>query len=307
MFLQNIFSRTIGSGKNKSAKKPDIGYIIKITVTILALLGSIVYFSVICRNLVNDYFIILTPTVKTTVPLAIHLCVSALLVAMMVGINEVLVRPRWLVFVTILLATMAYVITIGPNKASWIMGIIFFIIISLHFMGTYNQFKNQISFSPFPISNKKMILFLILAIIAGVAFAQGYSKDAEKQSYIVPPQVKAPVVEMIIGQAKIMIESQQATPEQKTAALNEIRPKVDSLVNDWEKKLEPYPNAVPWVLGILFFSVAQMAFFVISLLFAIFLSLLFYLLKVTRFANYATEMREVKWLTLETVQSKGRK
>jgi len=307
MFLQNIFSRTIGSGKNKSNKLSDIGYIIKIVVIILAFIGSMLYFAVICHGLIDNYFVILIPSAKTTTPFLIHLCISALLLVLMIGVTEVLVRPRWIVFITILLATIEYIFIIGPTTGSLIMGAIFFVIVSLHFMRAYNQFKNQISFSPFPISNKKMILFLILAIIAGVAFAQGYSKDAEKQSYIVPPQVKAPVVEMIIGQAKIMIESQQATPVQKTAALNEIRPKVESLINEWEKKLEPYPNAVPWVLGILLFSVAQMAFFVVGLFFGIILSLLFYLLKVTRFINYTTEMREVKWLTLETVQSKSKK
>jgi len=306
MFLQNIFTQAVGSGK-KSDKRSDISYITKTLVAILAFLGSMIYFSVICRNLVNDYFIILTPAYKTSIPFTIHLCVSALILVLMIGIIEVLVRPRWVVFVTILLATIEYVFIIGPTIGSLIMGAIFFVIVSLHFMRAYNQFKNQISFSAFPVSNKKMILFLILAIIAGVAFAQGYSIDAKKQSYIIPPQVKAPLVEMILGQAKIMIESQKATPAQKEAILNEIRPQIESTMNDLEKKLERYPKAVPWVLGILFFSIIQMAFFVIGLFFGIILTLLFYLLKVTQFTNYITEMREVKWLTLETVQSKSKR
>ena len=86
-------------------------------VLFLALLG---YFSVVCKAVLVDYLILLTPTVKATVPWLIKFAVSGSLLLVVLAVTAVLLRPAWVALLTYLAGAVLYALIIGGGLAGWI-------------------------------------------------------------------------------------------------------------------------------------------------------------------------------------------
>ncbi|MFH1012347.1 MAG: hypothetical protein V1760_01230, partial [Candidatus Peregrinibacteria bacterium] len=271
-------------------KKMNAVCVVKTAVCILLFLVALALFAYACRDLVNNFLWILSPSLKTTVSWLIRVSVYALLLGIMVGVVTVLVRPVWLAFATYLVAALIFPLIVGFGTATWITAGVFFLLLSLYLTYITGQLKNQIHFSSHPLSDMKVILFLVLTVLASVAVAMSYTKDSVQRNYIFPPEVKGPVIELLVTQAKPLVMAQapaSATAKQKDVAMQAVRQKIQSFVDDGEKKIQPYQSAIAPVLGVFAFSLLSIVFLVLAFLSVFILTPLFFLLRITHFVNVA--------------------
>jgi hypothetical protein len=83
--------------------------------------------------------------------------------------------------------------------------------------------------------------------------------------------------------------------------LDAANKKAQAAADDIEKQFLPVKKYMPIVLGVLLFFVLQTILLILGFVPILCVNLLFFILKITRFANVKVETKEVKHLTLETV------
>lgn len=286
------------------SNKPDIGYIIKTTVCIAVFLASMVFFSLMCKTLVDNYVFLIAPTMKITVPWLIEVGVSVLLILITLGIVAVLVRPVWLAIATLAVGSILYPLIAGGGYIQWILAAVSCAALSfgyLYFVA--RQIKNQINFSAHPLGEKKMILCFLFALLIAVSVGLGYSVDSARRNYIIAPEIKALAQDYMISQANKVIVKQypKATAKQKEAAVENVKKNMKKTFDDVEKNLQQYKSLLPVIFGAIAFMIFQMVLIFVAIIGSIFTMLIFSLLQSTNFARTITETREVKHLTLKTV------
>lgn len=285
--------------KNKGI---DVGYIIRIFVCILAFLATIIYFSYLCKVVVNNYLILINPSTTTTIPWLINFAVASVLFMIMLGVTVVLLRPFWIAISTYGLGAILYSLMIGSASAAWIAAAVFLVSLILYLFFEIGQLNNQIKFSTHPLGDKKMLICSLLAIMISVALGIGYHQDSAKRNYVIPPETKTFVLQLAMNSAKTTLNAQKATEKQKQIALKQTGEKLQTMINDAEKNsLKPNQKYIPILLGILSFLCFQMVLFFISFIAAIFLPLVFWFLRISHFAHTAVEKCETQHLTVKTV------
>ena len=283
----------------KVDKVINIVFSVRVLICIAAFLGTMAAFSYVTRDL---------PTAKEAiVPWFIRLSAFSVLLAVFAGVVVVLVRPLWIVIVTYFIAAVLYPLIIGVNAATLIGAGVFFIFLVLYVTTVARQLNNQVHFSTHPLSDMKVLLFLILSVLATLTFGLGYTRDAASRNYIIPPEVKAPIVNMIIEQGKSLLDKQTGSPAQKKEALRQFSQKTQEVADEYEKKIIPYRNYIPVIIDIILFSLLGTVFLVLSFIMPFVLKLVFLILKITHFSHEFAEMREVRYLTLEPSVSVSKK
>lgn len=296
---------TNGSGSSDKKRPPskiDAGYVIKTIVCILLFLASVAFFAYVCRQLSDNYMLLLIPTTYATVTWLGNLGVAILFLAIMAGVVAILVRPYWLVIVTFLLSAVLYPLIVGPSLATWIVAGVFAVLMGVFLLYVANQLKNQINFSAHPLSDMKLLLLSLLVIQVCVAFGLGYVHDSASRNYLLPPEIKTPIAGTILNQLKInIIDPTQATAAQKKTALADATKNTQNMMDDLEKQLQPVKVGIPIALGVLLFFLLQTMILILGFVPIVIARLLFILLRITHFAHVTVETKEVKHLTLKPV------
>lgn len=275
----------------------DTAHLIKVAVIIVAFVCAAAFLATVNMDLQNNYFLLLIPS-AATVPWLIRLAVAIILFVMLSGVLSVLVRPIWLALIASILAVVVYAMILGSDSATWIAAGLLGAALFVFVLYVGKQLKNQINFSAHPFSDMKLLLLSVLAISTCVSFGLGYIKDSTQHNYIVPPQVNNALGDLAALLAKSTIDQQPLKPEQKTAALEQVRKAAMSGLEGMEKNLGPYKSSIPWLLGFTLFSILTTVFFLLGFVPLLLAKLLFALLRVTGFAKVTTEMREVKHLVI---------
>jgi len=278
-------------------KKIDIGYIIRISSCILAFLGTVIYFSYSCKIIVNNYLTI------ATVSWLINCAVASVLFMIMLSVTAVLLRPFWIAIITYGAGAILFALMVGSAAAMWIAAGIFLIVLVLYLFFEIGQLKNQIKFSTHPLGDKKILICSLLAMMISVALGVGYLNDSTKRNYIIPPEAKTYLQQTMMNGAKTALNSQKGTEKQKQAALKQTEEKIKTMINDQENSLKPNQKYIPLTLGVFAFFFFQMALFLISLISAIFIPLVFWILKISHFTHTSVENCETQHLTLNTQQT----
>ncbi len=286
-----------------AASKHDVGYAVKTTVCVFLLLAAIGYFSLICKALMNDYLLVLSPTAKETVPWLIRLAVSGGLVIMMVCVTAVLLRPTWIPLLAYMAGAVLFALVIGSGLTAWSAASVLASLLAYFLLSVDGQLDNQIEFSAHPLYDKKVLLCTLLSLLLAASFGLGYDLDAARRNYVIPPEINSYLQEQTMAFVKPMVASQQAPEEAKAIALQQLSGKVKETIDAYEKKIEPYKSYVPLVMGALAFSVFQIFMVLLGLAVAVLLGPVFFLLKATRFARVSIEVLPVRRLTLRSVSA----
>lgn len=285
----------------KTDKKLDIGSIVKTALCVLAFLSTATFFSFTCRDLTNNYLLLLTPSYTATVPWLIQLSIASLLLATASGIVAVLVRPLWLTIVVYITGSALAGFVIQPNAIIAVTMIALALFLVTYLLFIRQQMQNQIHYSLHPLSDSKVMFFIFLAIIVSVSFGNGYINDSTRRNYVVPPEVKTIVLNQAVGFTDTVVESLYEQPAQRQVAKQAAQASTKEALDNMEKELAPHIKTIPIVLGVTLFSIALSFFFLLSFLLMPIVRTVFFLLRTTKFAHVTTETREVSRLTLESI------
>lgn len=278
--------------------KKDYTPPIKVGICVLALFLCMAFFAYVCREVVNDYLMVLIPNAKTILWL-IRLCVATLLLSTAIGIVAVLVRPVWIAMIAYVVAAIIYaLITDGGSVTTLIVALVFSIFSLTYLRFVFRQLENQVNFSTHPLSDMKFLLFSLLALLVTVTFGLGYSVDAARRSYVIPPEIRAPTLDFVMSQAKTTVDKQKISAAQKKEALASTRNKIESTLNDLEKQAQPTKKWIPIIIDVTLFFIVQIVFILLGFISLVVLQLVFFLLKLTHFAHLNVEKREIKHLTI---------
>lgn len=276
-------------------KEVDVGYFIRISACILAFLAAIIYFSYLCKALVNNYFLV------AAAPWLIKFAVASILFMVVLSVTVVLIRPFWIAIITYGLGAVLYAFMVGFSMAVLIAAAVFLAALILYLFFEISQLNNQIKFSTHPLGDKKILICSLLAVMVSVAFGIGYAQDSIKRNYVVPPETKTFLLKQMTNVAEKALSGQKIAEKQKQIAVKQTEEKLQAMMNDAEKTLKPIQKYIPIVLGVLSFLCFQMVLFFISFISAIFIPLVFWFLKISHFAHTAVEKCEAQHLTLKTV------
>ncbi len=282
-----------------SSKSPgfDTAHLIKVAVIIVAFICAAAYLATVNMELQNDYFLLLTPS-AVTIPWLIRLGVAIILFVMLSGVLSVLVRPIWLALIACVLAVVIYAMLLGSDSATWTAAAVLGAALFFFVLYVGKQLKNQINFSAHPFSDMKLMLLSVLTVLTCVSFGLGYVKDSTRHNYIIPSQVNSALGDFVVLLVQESIDKQPLKPEQKKAAIDQIRKTAVSGLEGMEKNLGPYKSSIPALLGVTLFSILSTVLFLLGFVPLLLARLLFALLKATGFAKITTETREVKHLVI---------
>lgn len=283
---------------SKGGNKLSAAHIIKTVVCVIAFLGVMAGFSYLCRELVNNYLLIVLPQAGVTVFWLVRLVIWVVCLAATINIMAVLVRPVWLVIATYFLAAIIYVLIVGADKAMLIIGLVFFAGLVSRLMFVVRQLNNQVNFSVHPLADKNSIFFSLLALLVAAGFWLGYSQDMTKRAFIFAPEIKSVIIDLSLGQTKSLVKKQNLPPAQEKMAITAASQKVQDMIDGFEKPLAPYARFVPIILAAILFSFLMTIFLLLGIVSFLVLKVIFVLMRLTRFTSFTTETREAKRLTL---------
>jgi hypothetical protein len=144
-----------------------------------------------------------------------------------------------------------------------------------------------------------MMLSLLLAILVSVSVAVGYISDSTARSYVIPPEGRTAISKYMVNTVQSLIDGQKATAKQKEDAIKEAQKSADDTINKIEGQLKPMQKYVPVMLGAIVFSLAQIVLIFVVIIAALFVPLLFLILKAAHFIHTVTEKCQVVRWTLE--------
>jgi len=175
------------------------------------------------------------------------------------------------------------------------------------FMGyVMKQMKNQIHFSSHPLSDMKLLLLMSMVAIVSVSFGLGYSIDANKRHFALPPEVKQAATVSMTSYMRTTIEAQgkqQNIPQKQIAgAVAGAGVQAKKTIDDIDKGLASNQAMLPYLFAVILFMILQSILLIFGFIPLLLVKLLFSLLKITRFANEDVAMEEVRHLTLKTIQ-----
>jgi hypothetical protein len=284
-----------------SVPKAPVGYFLKTAVCILALLGSMVAFDFVCKDLADSYLLLIVPSWSATGMWFVWFGVTALLVAVTAGVMAVLVRPLWVAAIAMLLAGASFPLILGPDRTTIGSAVVFVLIMVLFLTYVSHQLKNQIHFSTHPLSDMKLLLLSLLFAFVSVAFGLGYAADAETRGFIIPPEIRAPLTETVIRLYGSTVESQASKQNLPPAQVAEVkkmaRTQVQTMVDGAEAGLRQWKPYAAGVLGILLFLTLTtlLLFGFVPILIA---WIVIWFLRATGFVRTETETIDVTHLTL---------
>lgn len=281
-------------------KKQTIVYLIKTSVCLLAFFALMAAFSYLCRELADNYLLLILPQAGLTASWLVRLVIFVVCLAATINIIAVLVRPVWLVAVAYLLAAVMYILIMGVDKVMLIIAAVFFVGLLTRLMFVVKQLNNQVNFSVHPLADKNTVFFSLLALLVAAAFWLGYSQDMARRAFIIAPEIKTTVQELSLAQVKNTIKKQNLKPAQEKALLSAINPQIQKIFENVEKSLAPYARFVPLAFAAILFSFLSTIFSLLGLISLPVLKILFVLMRLARFTNFAIETREIKHLTLKS-------
>lgn len=272
--------------KNSASKKPNAAYFIKTAVCVILFLGSMFAFAFVCRALVQNYALLFTSGMKIIIPLFIRLLISVFALFIMAAVVAVLVRPMWVAIPAYFVAAAMYPLIVDANTYMWAAAGVFALLMVIYEFSIAKNLKNQVEFSIHPLADMRGIFLTLLAALVAVAFGLGYSADSESRGYvIIPPDAKTSAEDFLLKQAGPILEQQPATPAQKQTLLKEMKKKMQGMMDDFEKKAQPFRLAVAIVLSVTLFYLLKIVFWLLGFILLPFLHLIFFILKKTRFTH----------------------
>ncbi len=288
--------------KHSSPAGYDTAWAVKSGACAVLLLASVTYFSFVCKAVLNDYMLLLSPTVKATVPWLVSFGVSAGLLLIMLAVTAVLLRPAWIGLLAYLAAAALFALAIGGGLAAWSAAAVTALFLAMFLLSVAGQLDNQIEFSVHPLIDKRMLLCSLLSLLLAVVFGLGYELDAERRGYVIPPEITAYVEDQSMNFLRQTVDAQKLGPLEKTLVLQQLGDKLKETLVRAEKWVEPYRSYLPLMLGVLAFSVFQMVMIVVGLIVSALFVPIFFILKLARFANVSMEVLPVRRLTLRSVK-----
>lgn len=295
--LGSFGASTKGRG-SKGNNKLSVGCIIKTMVCVIAFFGVMAGFSYLARELAGNYLLLVLPQVGVTLSFLVRLAIWVVCLAVTINIMAVLVRPVWLVVATYFLAAIIYVLIVGVDKTMLIIAVVFFAGLVSKLLFVVRQLGNQVNFSTHPLTDKNNIFFALLALLVAAGFWLGYSQDMAQRAFIIAPEIKAKIVDLSLGQTKSLVKKQKLPAAQEKMAIAAASKKVQEMIEGFEKPLAPYAKFVPIILAAVLFSFLMTIFLLLGIVSLLVLKILFIILRLTYFTNFATETREIKHLTL---------
>ncbi len=267
-----------------------------ILVIILLVAGALL--GVVCSRVYQQYQALFSPG-SELLNLAIWVFGTTILVAIAAGLFVALVRPFWMIIVGFVLSALAMILAWEVSIGSLALGLVYVLLATVYGRSVVHELSNRLDFSVRSIKEGQGILLLALILLISISFALGYREDAMRRGFIVPPAYKQTVMEMITPRLQASIESRsELSPEEKTAALDEVRHGVEEFWTRTERTLQPYAQFVPVGLALILIWVLETLLSLVSWVPLLVLSVIFPLLKLLGVTRVVTETREIRRLTL---------
>lgn len=253
---------------------------------------------VVCDRVYKQYEALFSPGPEL-LNLAIWVVGTIILVAIVAGLFVALVRPFWMIIVGFVLSALAMILAWEVSIGSLALGLVYVLLATVYGRSVVHELSNRLDFSMRPVKEGQGILLFALILLISISFALGYREDAMRRGFIVPPAYKQTVMQMITPLVQTSIESRdELRPEEKAAALEEARHRVEEFWTRIERTLQPYAQFVPVGLALILLGVLKTLLGLVSWVPLLVLSVIFPLLKLLGVTRVVTETREIRRLTL---------
>lgn len=310
--------KVIKTKKNMAEKMQkrvfNLGVIIKIAVLGLLFVVANILFGIVCNNVYNQYsgFIIFN---LSSIGLLFLVLLAFGFVIFMAGLIAAFFRPWWVMVIAFFLSYLALLITMRFNITAILMGFLYFILAIIFGLYVSRELNNRINFSVLPIQQGQKYLVFGLALVVSLNFALGYSDDAQKRGFVIPPEYKEKAMSLISSILGAQVEKAIPMPNLE---LNGLPPEIgnelnldlmsglqeqttkgaETMWNDIENGLKPFMQIIAIVLGLtLFLAIETLWIFVSWIIFLMWEGAIA-LLKLLGVIKVEKTMREVKRFVL---------
>ncbi|TSC55739.1 MAG: hypothetical protein Greene101420_674 [Parcubacteria group bacterium Greene1014_20] len=290
------------SDASPSSGKMPRAYWVKTFVCLVVFWAAMAFFGLVCRELVDNYFILLLPSAGVTISWIVRLLMGSLFVGLSTGILVMLVRPAWVVITAYIIGSILFALMLGAGFSGWIVALIFAAALTVHFWIAERQMNNQIHYSIHPLSDLKLFLFACIAGLSSIAFGLGYQADVARRQYAIPPEIRKLALDSSTKQFGIVLEVLKIGAAQRQVFMGNTEKSIAAALEGMEQQLKSYASVIPLVLGAVLFALLLPFFFLLSILEVLGLAILMFFLRLLGFAHVRTEMLEVERLTLHNLK-----
>ncbi|MEY4723194.1 MAG: hypothetical protein RLZZ324_707 [Candidatus Parcubacteria bacterium] len=293
MLENNPIQMPVSKPAPKSGSKYAV--IAKTAACVLFFLAAATFFAGACAELAANYGMILVPT-AAILPWLIRILVSAFLTMLGFGVVAAMVRPLWVAMLVMAAAGALFALLLGGGVVAWAGAAAGAALLCGLLLGIAKGLENQIHFSVRPVSDKELKLSSILAVLVAVAVGMGYAADAGRGQYVIPPRIMVAIAAQLNGSIASLAQTQMVPAALRGAVQEAAKGQVAAMIAGFETMARPFAAYAPYVLGLVAYFTAQLAFYLPGLLASLLIGPVLWLLKMTGFVRESSGMEMVsRW------------
>jgi len=234
-----------------------------------------------------------------SIGLAVAMLIALSAFIITTALVSVLIRPMWLIFATMAVSALTFLLLSGTSTITIVLSILIFAFTAVYAITVNRKLEMQIQFSTYPLTTTNMLLIVILGTLFSACFAQGYINDAAARHFIIPAEYKDTLVKITYDSLTAIFDKNNTLAiDEKSAMQEQTKQETFNMYKDLEAKILPYRDFIPAILGISFFFLIQTPALLTSWIPLLLLSLIFGFLKFIKVIKEVSETREVSHLEL---------
>jgi hypothetical protein len=291
--------KSASSSPPRSAAPLPMSHWIKVAVIFILLLCATAYLAYESQRAGSNYLSLLMVKPEVVRPL-IELAIALFLFFVMSGIAAVLLDPAWAAILAFFGVGIVTAVIFGFSLAPLCVSL-FFLVLAIGYLFSVRKLqRNQIRFTTHPLANAKRVLSLAIAILISASYAFGWSADAARRQFVLPPEFKQAFVSFVVTQGKVAVQKQlgdHPTKVQIDSLNQQLQTTAEKTFTGIESGFKQ-PFIMPVLLASMIFTVLSILLFPIMYLSLGVISLLLWLTRLAKVTHMVTEQREVSTISL---------
>ena len=266
---------------------------LKVTFFALLLIGAGYFFGTVCKQIGQAYRLILFPS-EELLSLLLWLLLALGAMAVIAGLVAALLRPVWVGIIAFALSGLAMLLGWQMTLGSSILILVCLLAASSYAVGVARELNERIRFSVRPISDGQDMFLMALILVACGSLYLGCAAHIEREGFSIPEFY----IEMFMKPMETQIEAQGPVGERQEALAGFREEFRRAVAEFFERMVKPYEQFIPLAVAASLFMPLVMISRLLAWVPAMFLSVVFPLLKALDVIRVVSETREVQTLVI---------
>ena len=221
-----------------------MGKWLKTAFLAILLMAAGYFFGTVCKQIGQDYQLILSPSMELLGPL-LWLLLALCALAVATGLVAALVRPVFVAIVAVALSGLTMLLGWQVAIESGILVGVYFLAGSIYVGSVARELGERISFSVRPVSQGQGMLLMALVLVACGSLYLPFAAHIKREGFAIPESY----IEMFMEQMEKQVVT-RVPAEERQETVDKFREEFRRGIDDFfERMVKPYERFIPLVIA----------------------------------------------------------